>query len=283
MERIRAGAKAGAFGPKITVGTIDRLRYYSARDLMMSGPLFAVIYPGFRKALDGDPSQINRAVTAALGVASPPSLEVKGLWEANASYMCNDSGPNSTIAASVRRAIEQSRMYPVRTVTMAVSDGCAAWPGKALVERAFSASLEAIRADPEKRLWGDRLIISRRVPGQPEKLEPPSVRTLPTAEGAPKGARLLLGSVIFHGRPDDGVAEVGYGVEESWQRIGVASEATRACVEWALAQEGIRAVTATTPPWHTASIRVLERAGLSKAGVEDHEILGEVLRFTRAR
>lgn len=159
----------------------------------------------------------------------------------------------------------------------------AAWPGKALVERAFSASLDAIRADPEKRLWGDRLIISRRVPGQPEKLEPPSVRNLPTTDDAPKGARLLLGSVIFHGRPDDGVAEVGYGVEESWQRIGVASEATRACVEWALAQEGIKAVTATTPPWHTASIRVLERAGLSKAGVEDHEILGEVLRFTRAR
>lgn len=163
----------------------------------------------------------------------------------------------------------------------------AAWPGKALVERAFSASLEAIRADPEKRLWGDRLIISRRVPGQPEKLEPPSIRPPPVGaepeDDAPRSARLLLGSVIFHGRPDDGVAEVGYGVEESWQRIGVASEATRVCVEWALAQEGINAVTATTPPWHTASIRVLERAGLSRAGVEDHEILGEVLRFTRHR
>ena len=35
----------------------------------------------------------------------------------------------------------------------------AAWPGKSLVERAFSASLEAIRADPPKRLWGDRLML----------------------------------------------------------------------------------------------------------------------------
>ncbi|HVH44374.1 MAG TPA: N-acetyltransferase, partial [Labilithrix sp.] len=33
-----------------------------------------------------------------------------------------------------------------------------AWPGRALVERAFSASLEHIRADPDTRLWGDRLM-----------------------------------------------------------------------------------------------------------------------------
>ena len=135
-----------------------------------------------------------------------------------------------------------------------------AWPGRALVERAFSASLEAIRADPAKRLWGDRLIL--------------------TTEG---DERLVVGSVIFHGRPADGIAEVGYGVEDRWQRQGIASEATKACVEWALAQEGITAVTATTPPWHMASIRVLERSGLVKICTEEHDALGEVLRFTRQR
>lgn len=136
----------------------------------------------------------------------------------------------------------------------------AAWPGRALVERAFCASLEAIRADPATRLWGDRLII--------------------TIENE---RRMLVGSVIFHGRPADGIAEVGYGVEERWQKNGFASEATRACVEWALAQEGILGVTATTPPWHAASIRVLERAGLVRLGMEEHESLGEVLRFERRR
>lgn len=136
----------------------------------------------------------------------------------------------------------------------------AAWPGKALVERAFSASLERIRADPQTRLWGDRLMITR------------------------EGERLLVGSVIFHGRPDEGgVAEVGYGVEESWQNQGMATEATRVAVDWALAQAGVRAVTATTPPWHTASIRVLEKSGLVRVGVEEHEMLGEVLRFERRR
>jgi len=135
----------------------------------------------------------------------------------------------------------------------------AAWPGRALVERAFAASLEAIRKDPETRLWGDRLMITR------------------------EGERLVVGSVIFHGRPIDGIAEVGYGVEESWQHRGLASEGTRACVDWALAQPGVRLVTATTPPWHAASIRVLEKSGLTRLGLEEHESLGEVVRFERRR
>ena len=37
----------------------------------------------------------------------------------------------------------------------------AEWPNTALVERAFYASVDAIRADPERRLWGDRLCIAR--------------------------------------------------------------------------------------------------------------------------
>ena len=40
-------------------------------------------------------------------------------------------------------------------------------------------------------------------------------------------------------------------------------------------------MTATTPPWHAASIRVLEKSGLVRVGVEEHEALGEVLRFER--
>lgn len=136
----------------------------------------------------------------------------------------------------------------------------ASWPGRALVERAFSASLERIREDPETRLWGDRLMITR------------------------SSERVVVGSVVFHGRPgEDGIAEVGYGVEESWQNQGIASEATRACVDWALAQHGVRVVRATTPPWHAASVRVLEKSGMTRVGIECHDALGEVLVFERAR
>jgi RimJ/RimL family protein N-acetyltransferase len=130
------------------------------------------------------------------------------------------------------------------------------WPNRALIERAFTASLDAIRSDPEQRLWGDRLLIARDDP-----------------------QRGVIGSVVFNGFPPDGIAHVGYGVEESSQRCGFATEATRACVEWALLQPGIQAVVAETFPWHRASLRVIEKLGMKPAGTRLHELLGEVLLF----
>ena len=134
-----------------------------------------------------------------------------------------------------------------------------AWPGPDLVWRAFAASMDAVRADPDTRLWGDSLLVTRALP------------------------RRVVGSVIFHGRPADGVAEVGYGVEDGSQRQGYATEGTRACVEWALTQDGIEAVTATTFPWHVASLRVIERLGMRPCGTREHAYLGELLVFERRR
>lgn len=135
-----------------------------------------------------------------------------------------------------------------------------AWPGRALVERAFTASLERIRADPETRLWGDRVVILR------------------AAE------RRVVGSVVFHGAPDPkGTVEVAYGIEESSQGQGFATEATLACVEWAFTQPSVRLVRATTPTWHRASRRVLEKVGLRHVGMSDHEMLGELMEWERAK
>ena len=97
------------------------------------------------------------------------------------------------------------------------------------------------------------------------------------------GERRVVGSVIFHGLPSDGIAEVGYGVDEAEQRQGYASEATRACVDWALTQTHITSVTAVTFPWHVASLRVIERCGMSRAGSREHPYLGEMLVFQRDR
>jgi RimJ/RimL family protein N-acetyltransferase len=135
-----------------------------------------------------------------------------------------------------------------------------AWPGRVLIERAFSASLENIVADPDSRLWGDRLMVLER-----------------------DGKRWIVGSVIFHGRPsDDGIAEVGYGVEEDSQRQGYATEAVMASVEWALAQPECRLVQATTFPWNVPSIRVLEKIGMKRVDTRDHDLLGEMWIFERA-
>jgi RimJ/RimL family protein N-acetyltransferase len=133
----------------------------------------------------------------------------------------------------------------------------AAWPGRALIERAFTADLSAIRRDPQRRLWGDRLMILR------------------------EGERRVVGSVIFHGFPEDGVAEVGYGVEVDSQGQGLATEATGVCVEWALHQPGIQAVSAATFPWHQASLGVIARVGMRRVGTREHDLLGEIWVFER--
>lgn len=133
-----------------------------------------------------------------------------------------------------------------------------AWPNDELVASGFPYSREAIRAAPEIRLWGDSLVVLKDEPR-------------------------IIGSVVFHGHPADGVAEVGYSIEEGSRGQGLASEATRACVEWALAQEGIAAVQATTFEWHLASLGVIRKLGMTQIGVRDHDTLGELLVFERRR
>jgi RimJ/RimL family protein N-acetyltransferase len=134
-----------------------------------------------------------------------------------------------------------------------------AWPNDDLVARAFPLAIEAIRADPETRLWGDSLVLPRHGPSR------------------------VLGSVVFHGRPADGIAEVGYGIEELSRGQGLATEATRACVEWALDQAGIVAVRATTFPWHHASLGVIENVGMQLVDTRAHDVFGELLVFERRR
>lgn len=131
------------------------------------------------------------------------------------------------------------------------------WPNDDLVARAFPYSLAAIRQDPAKRLWGDTMVVSRDTPPQ------------------------VLGSVVFKGLPDDGIAEVGYGIEDESRGQGLATEATRACVEWALAQPGIVAVQAITFAAHLASLGVIANVGMSACGTRDHPIFGELLVFER--
>jgi [ribosomal protein S5]-alanine N-acetyltransferase len=134
-----------------------------------------------------------------------------------------------------------------------------AWPNEELVARAFPFSLDAIRAAPDTRLWGDSLVIP--------------------LDGPPR----VVGSVVFKGRPPDGIAEVAYGVEDSSRGQGLATEATLASVDWALEQEGITAVQATTFPWHYASLGVIRKCGMVQCATRDHDVFGELLVFERRR
>ena len=132
------------------------------------------------------------------------------------------------------------------------------WPQDPLLDVGFPYSRDAIRADPDIRLWGDSLVLLRDEPR-------------------------VIGSVVFHGHPSDGIAEIGYAIEERSRGAGLATEATRACVDWALAQPGIAAIRATTFPWHTASLGVIRHLGMRQIATRDHDILGELLVFERGR
>lgn len=135
------------------------------------------------------------------------------------------------------------------------------WPNRDLVERAFTASLEAIQADPEVRLWGDRVMVLPAAGGEPDR---------------------VVGSVVFHGHPgNDGLAEIAYGVEEASQGQGYATEAVAASLVWAFAQPGVRVVQAATFAWHLPSLRVIEKCGMARVGTREHEMLGEMLVFER--
>jgi ribosomal-protein-alanine N-acetyltransferase len=131
-----------------------------------------------------------------------------------------------------------------------------AWPNDDLVALGFPYSRTALRASPETRLWGDSLVLLRDEPR-------------------------VVGSVVFHGHPADGIAEVAYSIEEASRCRGFAVEAVLACVEWALAHPSIRAVQATTFPWHVASLGVIRRLGMTPVGTRDHDTLGELLVFER--
>jgi len=133
-----------------------------------------------------------------------------------------------------------------------------AWPNDDLVALGFPFSREALRAEPQIRLWGDSLVLLRHEPR-------------------------VIGSVVFHGWPGDGVAEVAYSIEDTSRNQGYAIEATREHPLPALAQPGITAVQATTFPWHLASLGVIRRLGMSQIATRDHDTLGELLVFERRR
>jgi ribosomal-protein-alanine N-acetyltransferase len=134
----------------------------------------------------------------------------------------------------------------------------AGWPDDPLLDVGFPYSRAAIRAAPEVRLWGDSLVLLRDEPR-------------------------VVGSVVFHGQPRDGIAEVGYSIEDGSRGNGLASEATRACVEWALAQSSVTAIQATTFPWHVASLGVIRNLGMQQIATREHDTLGELLVFERRR
>ena len=80
-----------------------------------------------------------------------------------------------------------------------------------------------------------------------------------------------IGDLCFKGLRADGMAEIGYGIDEEYQGRGCATEAVAAAVAWALAQPGVSCVEAETDPDNKASQRVLEKCGFIPTGTIGEE------------
>ena len=80
-----------------------------------------------------------------------------------------------------------------------------------------------------------------------------------------------IGDLCFKGLQEDGIAEIGYGILEEYQRQGFAAEAVNAAVMWALQQSGVTRVEAETEPDNKASQRVLEKCGFIPLGIDGEE------------
>lgn len=82
--------------------------------------------------------------------------------------------------------------------------------------------------------------------------------------------RVVIGDAGFMGPPDaSGSVELGYSIVPAYRRQGYAVEAARALLEWALARPDVTRVGAECFPDNAASIRVLEKIGMSLVEQDD--------------
>jgi [ribosomal protein S5]-alanine N-acetyltransferase len=98
------------------------------------------------------------------------------------------------------------------------------------------------------------------------------------------GVRRVIGSIGFHGAPNDtGQVEIGYHVEPAYRRRGFATEAVRALIDWAAGEHDVRRFRASVAPSNTPSLAIMSRLGFRQTGVRWDAIDGEQLTFELER
>ena len=97
---------------------------------------------------------------------------------------------------------------------------------------------------------------------------------------ATDGTRHVIGSVGFHGAPDDQQRlEIGYKVEPEFRRQGIAREAAAAMFDWAYREHGITRFVASISPTNEPSLRLAAGFGFEQVGEQMDEIDGLELVF----
>ena len=90
---------------------------------------------------------------------------------------------------------------------------------------------------------------------------------------------LVIGGAGFLGAPGErGAVEIGYGIAPEWRNRGVATEAVGRLLAFAWSHPTVQRVVASAHPSNTASVRVLEKAGMSHLRTENELAHYEVTR-----
>ena len=104
-----------------------------------------------------------------------------------------------------------------------------------------------VKADPSSNKWFLRLIVL-------------------------KENREVIGSTSFHGVPDEnGMIEIGLGIESEFHNQGFAKESLLAMWSWAIDQPGVKSFRYTVSPDNAPSIKVIEYFGFPFTGVQIDE------------
>ena len=84
-----------------------------------------------------------------------------------------------------------------------------------------------------------------------------------------KESREIIGSTSFHGVPDEnGMIEIGLGIEPEFHNQGFAKETLMAMWSWAIEQPGVKSFRYTVSPDNAPSIKVIEYFGFPFTGVQ---------------
>ena len=89
------------------------------------------------------------------------------------------------------------------------------------------------------------------------------------------GGPRVVGTIGFHGPPDEqGRLEIGYSVDPVYRRRGLAREAIRAMLDWAVAERDIHRFIASISPTNEPSLRLAAGLGFTRTGSHMDDVDG---------
>lgn len=90
-----------------------------------------------------------------------------------------------------------------------------------------------------------------------------------------KENREVIGSISFHGVPDEnGMMEIGLGIEEAFRGHGYAKEALLGMWRWVCAQPSVKTLRYTVSPTNIPSVAIIKGFGFNHMGQQMDEIDG---------